>query len=103
MIITFSPQRRDQPVALERLGDALIIDGATCDFSPLPAGYSLPAEAIPCDLFVEPVRRDEAGVLHITMVLPHGPAAPEEARFPASIIDPPDGPIAMPPFGRGAD
>lgn len=103
MIITLSPQRRDRPITLERLGDALIIDGETCDFAPLAAGYSLPAEAIPCDLFAEPVRRDEAGVLHVRLILPHGPVAPLETRFPAVIIDPPDGPIALPPFGRGAD
>lgn len=103
MILTFSPQRRAAPVTIERLGDALIIDGETCDFSPLPVGYALPAEAIESDLFAGPVRRDESGILHILLVLPHGPTAPPETRFPAAITDPPDGPIALPPFGPDLD
>lgn len=101
MIITLSPQRREAPLMLERLGDALILNGDICDFAPLAAGHSLPAEAIPSDLFASPVRRDDAGVLHVALVLPHGPLAPPEARFPAEIVDPPDGPVALPPFGPG--
>lgn len=103
MILSFSPQRRNAPLLLERLGDALIVNGETVDFAPLLAGYILPPGAIPSDLFPDPVRRDLSGVLHITLVLPHGPHAPEAARFPAQIVDPPDGPVALPSFGPRAE
>ena len=34
--------------------------------------------------------------LHLALHLPHGPDAPEAARFPAAIVDPPDGPVPLP-------
>lgn len=36
------------------------------------------------------------GDLRVTFLLPHGPRAVEAVRFPADIVDPPDGPIALP-------
>ncbi|XWO09054.1 tail fiber assembly protein [Pseudomonas hunanensis] len=36
------------------------------------------------------------GQLTVSLSLPHGPDAPEAARFPADIIDPADGKVALP-------
>ncbi|OWV58337.1 hypothetical protein CDZ98_15060, partial [Mameliella alba] len=46
MQITLSPVRREGRPTLERLGDALVIDGETFDFSGVPEGAQLPAEAV---------------------------------------------------------
>ena len=97
MHITLSPMRRDETLTLERQGDALILNGELFDFSPLPEGATLPVEAIPSDWFAGPVQRD-GGQLQVMLVLPHGPNAPQNTRFPAPIDNPPAGGIALPPY-----
>jgi len=97
MQITFSPQRRDTPLALSRSGDTLTINGEAFDFSPLPEGATLPQEAITGDWFAGPVERID-GELHLTLALPHGANAPHETLFPAPITLTGDGPVALPPY-----
>jgi hypothetical protein len=97
MQITFSPTRRDTPMALSRSGDTLTINGEVFDFSPLPEGATLPPEAIASDWFAGPVERVD-GALRLTLVLPHGANAPEETRFPAPVAMTGDGPVPMPPY-----
>ncbi|OWV60001.1 hypothetical protein CDZ98_09135, partial [Mameliella alba] len=46
MQITLSPVRREGRPTFERLGDTLVIDGETFDFSGVPEGAQLPAEAV---------------------------------------------------------
>lgn len=95
MRISFSPQRRQDVLTVVKSGDILTIDGAVFDFSLLPDGATIPAEAIPSEWFVGPVERID-GVLHLTLVLPHGPEPSESVAFPSSLIDPPDGALALP-------
>ena len=95
MNITLSPTRTDAPLSVSRQGDALTINGTAYDFSPLPDGATLPASAINCEFITGPVERIN-GVLHITLLLPHGPDASEAVRFPAPIINPPDGLLELP-------
>ena len=38
------------------------------------------------------------GVLHLTLILPHGADAPLETRFPAALTLTGDGPVALPPY-----
>lgn len=97
MHLTFAPIRHDQPLHLERHGDTLVLNGESLDFSPLPEGAFLPPEAIDNPWFAGPVRR-EAGVLQITLLLPHGADAPQETLFPAPLLLQADGPVALPPF-----
>ncbi|MFZ1469982.1 MAG: hypothetical protein WAT09_13545 [Paracoccaceae bacterium] len=97
MHLTFTPIRHDQPMTLIRKGDVLILNGETFDFSPLPEGAVLPAAAIDSPWFAGPVRR-EAGILQVTLLLPHGTNAPEQALFPAAIDLSRDGPVALPPY-----
>ena len=95
MHITLSPQRSSATLALARDGDTLTINGATFDFSDLGDGDLLPREAVDCEALASDVERVD-GALRLTLRLPHGPAAPQERRFPEPIIDPPDGRIALP-------
>lgn len=95
MKITLSPMRHDTPLSLERAGDVLTINGEAFDFGPLTDGATLPCAAVDCEWLVSDVERID-GALHFTLRLPQGPDAPHETRFPAPIIDPPDGPVALP-------
>ena len=95
MKITLSPMRNDTSLSLERAGDVLTINGTAFDFGPLADGATLPREAVDCEWMASDVERID-GVLHLTLILPHGGNAPQETRFPAPIIDPPDGPVTLP-------
>lgn len=95
MIIALSPQRRDAPLAVSRAGDVLTINGAAYDFAPLAEGDTLPAEAVDCEFIGGDVSRI-GGKLRLTLTLPHGPNPPPHVAFPADIVDPPDGAIALP-------
>ncbi len=97
MHITLSPMRLDTPLTLERAGDVLTINGVAFDFTPLPDGATLPRDAVDCDWLASDVERVD-GALHLTLTLPHGSNASEETRFPAPIIDPPDGLVALPAY-----
>jgi hypothetical protein len=96
MNISFSPQRRDNgSLTLSKQGDILTIAGTACDFSKLPDGATLPGSAVNCPWLTGDVERIN-GELHLTLILPHGPNAPEATRFPKPIINPPDGVIELP-------
>ena len=95
MKLTLSPTRRDETLVASRSGDTLTLNGEELDFGPLEEGETLPADAIDSEWITGDVTRTD-GVLHLTLRLPHGANAPEETRFPETIIDPPDGEIALP-------
>lgn len=97
MKISFSPQLCAAPVAVSVAGDVLTVDGATYDFGRLAEGDILPRNAVACPWLVSDVTRD-GGHICLTLILPHGPGAPEETLFPAAIIVTEDGPVALPPF-----
>ena len=99
MKITLSPTRTDTPLIVSRAGDTLTLNGEEFDFGPLGEGETLPADAIDSEWIAGDVTRTD-GALHITLRLPHGANAPEETRFPETIIDPPDGEIALPPHSN---
>ncbi|MDW9573377.1 hypothetical protein GOA73_08310 [Sinorhizobium meliloti] len=95
MIIDLSPQRRDDVLEVTRAGDALTINGVAFDFSALPDGATVPAGEVPCEWLVGPVERI-AGELHLAFILPHGPNPSQAVAFPAPIVNPPDGLVALP-------
>lgn len=96
MKITFHPVRSDATLALHRQGETLTLNGETLDFGPLPEGATLPRGAVDNPWLAGPVERRQ-GVLHLSILWPHGAAAPVAHRFPAPLIDPPDGPVELPP------
>lgn len=95
MKITLSPQRRDDTLTVTKQGDTLTINGTAYDFSQLPDGATLPAEAVDCEFIIDPVERIN-GELELTLLLPHGLNASDAARFPQPIIDPADGALELP-------
>jgi len=97
MQITLSPMRRTARLSLSRSGDTLTINGEDFDFSPLPEGATLPAEAIASDWFAGPVERT-GGTLRLTLALPHGADAPQETLFPAPLALTGDGPVRLPAY-----
>jgi len=95
MKINLSPQRRDDQLTLEKAGDTLTFNGTEYDFSQLPDGGTLPADAVDCEFVIGTVERID-GELELTLLLPHGANASEAARFPQPILDPADGKVELP-------
>ena len=95
MKINLSPQRRDDTLTVFKQGDILTINGTDYDFTDLPDGGTLPAEAVDCEYVIGSVDRVN-GELELTLLLPHGPNAYEAARFPEPIINPADGEVELP-------
>ena len=95
MKITLSPQRRDDTLTVIKQGDALTINGTEYDFTQLPDGGTLPAEAVDCEFVIGSVDRVN-GELELNLLLPHGANAAEAARFPEPIINPADGELELP-------
>jgi len=95
MNINLSPQRRDDALTIIKNGDVLTINGTEYDFSQLPDGGTLPADAVDCEFVIGSVERVN-GELELTLLLPHGANASEAARFPEPIIDPADGEVELP-------
>lgn len=94
MRISFSPQRSDYTLTLERTSpDRLRINGELFNFGPLNDGDMLPK--VPCDWIVGPVERIDDEV-HLTLILPHGPNPSEAVAFPEPISVTQDGPITLP-------
>jgi hypothetical protein len=97
MEIQFTPVRDDQRLALETAGDVLIINGERFDFSELPEGSELPAQAISSRWFVGPVTRRD-GELSVSLLLPHGAHAHPEALYPKPITTSSDGAVQLPAY-----
>lgn len=97
MHITLTPVQMDTPMTLHRNGDVITINGSTLDFGPLQEGALLPREAVGSDWIASDVKRID-GVIHLTLVLPHGPNAPEATRYPAPITLTGNGPVTLPVF-----
>ena len=95
MKITLSPQRRDDTLTVTKQDDALTINGTAYDFSQLPDGGTLFADAVDCEFVIGSVDRVN-GELELTLLLPHGANASEAARFPEPIINPADGELELP-------
>lgn len=96
MRISFSPQRRDDALTLEKSsGDRLRINGELFNFNAMNDGDVIPAGAVPCNWIVGPVEKVD-GHVNITLILPHGPNRSEAAAFPEPIIVSEDGPIGVP-------
>lgn len=93
MKITLSPVRMDcAPLEAAVWGSALSLNGVTVD---LPS-YD-PSNPHPL-IIGTPVLAE--GQWQVHLILPHGPTAPEETRWPAPITVVADGPIDLPPYGE---
>lgn len=97
MKIILSPVRMDEPLMLDREGDVLWLNGEQCDLGPLSEGATLPADAISSKWFTGQVDRVN-GELELTIILPHGPNAPESTRFPLPVTVTENGPVNLPAY-----
>lgn len=95
MLITLSPVRLDETLTASRDGDVLTLNGEVFDFTQLPEGGTLPADAIDSDWIIGPVSRT-SGELHLTLRLPHGPNPSQAVAFPDPVTVTQDGPIPLP-------
>lgn len=95
MRISLFPQRRDDALSVTQSGEVLTINGEVFDFSVIPEGADLPAEAVACEFVVGKISRI-AGELYLALTLPHGPDPSQAVAFPSALINPPDGLLALP-------
>ena len=100
MIINLSPTQvlpgQTPALSMSVDGDTLTIDGTALHFAPLDDGDTLPADAVAHDSILGDVTR-QGGEIHLTVLLPIGPGAPEAARFPEP-IHATGGPVELPPL-----
>ncbi|WP_297340310.1 hypothetical protein [Pseudophaeobacter sp.] len=101
MKINLSPTRMDAALTLEKQGDVLIINGEAFDFAPLAEGHTLPRAAVSCVWLVSDVTRI-GGVIHLTLLLPHGAQAPQSRLFPLPLNLTADGPVELPDYNSPA-
>lgn len=95
MKIKLNPQRRDDTLSIEKQDGTLIINGIPFDLSVIPEGATLPASAVDCEYLSGDIERID-GVLHLSLVLPHGANPSQSVAFPADIINPADGVLELP-------
>ncbi|WP_045158764.1 hypothetical protein [Stutzerimonas stutzeri] len=95
MIISLSPKLLSESLAASLQGDVLVLNGVAFDFTQLPEGATLPAEAIDSEWISAPVSRID-GELHLTLRLPHGPNPSQAVAFPEPVHVTEDGPIPLP-------
>lgn len=95
MQINLSPVRLDETLIASITGEVLTLNGEAFDFSQLPEGATLPADAIDSEHFVGPVERIN-GELHLTLRLPHGANPSQAVAFPEPIAVTENGPVALP-------
>lgn len=95
MHITLSTVRLDETLTASLAGDVLTLNGQPFDFSQLPEGATLPADAIESEHIVGDVSRI-SGEIHLTLRLPHGANPSQAVAFPAPIHVTKDGPIPLP-------
>ncbi len=99
MIIKLSPVRSDVSLSVSKSSDTLEVNGVALDFSRLPDGATLPAEAVGCEFVIAPVERINGGLV-LTLMLPHAADAPQGARFPVDLY-PADGQVQLPGLDLG--
>ena len=95
MQITFVPQRRDDTLTLERSGDVLSINHTEVfDFTFLQNGDVIAEVDLDSEWIVSDVTR-VAGEVQLRVLLPHGPDANDEMRFP-HVMSLPEGATTLP-------
>ena len=95
LIITLTPMRREDRLSVSKAGDLVTINGEIFNLYDIPEGATLPQTAVACDWLASDVERLD-GNLYLTLILPHGANATEEALFPEPIIVEVDGLIELP-------
>lgn len=99
MIINLTPIRSDEPQpTVAVVGDVLTVNDVQFDLAQLGEGDRLPPDAVDSPWIVGSDITRTGGDIVVTLLLPIGPNAPEESRFPAPIIVNTDGPVTLPTY-----
>ena len=85
MIINLSPQVSKKELVLSVNGEVLTVNGEEIDFSVIPEGATLPADAVDSEFLVNSIDRID-GEIHLTVLFPVSADASVNARFPEPII-----------------
>ena len=91
MNIKLTPINSYNIPSITKQGDCLTINSTTYDFSQLPDGATLPAEAIDCDYIVGDVSRVN-GEIEVTLLRPYTENTKENC-FPEPLLNAKDGVI----------
>lgn len=100
MKLKFTPCRADKTLTAFVSGDKITLNGVELDFGMLPEGALLPASAIDNPWVSSSVERVD-GVIQLSLLIPHGPDAPDETRFPSNFdtfLTAGDGPVPIPAY-----
>lgn len=95
MKIRLIPVRMDQGLEARLEGEVLWLNGQAVDLSGVVEGEPVAADRFGCDWLAGDVVR-EKGEISVSLILPHGAEAPDEARFPAPFRVARRGRIALP-------
>ena len=97
MIINLSPQLQsgDTILSVWKVGDVLIVDGVSLDFTQLPEGGTLPSGSVQSKWVFGDVSRVD-GHVNIILTLPHSDNSSEARRFPKPIVMVEDGLVEFP-------
>lgn len=95
MKIILSPQRSDDVLAVSKAGEKLFINGDVFDFSAV-ANDAYDENWVSPSKFIAAQPRRITGELQIVLVLPYGENAGDDVKFPAPIVNPPDGALTLP-------
>ena len=99
MKLSFFPMRMDTLLTAHVDGDVLTLNGVSLDFGNLPSAMTMARNTIESVWIAGDVIRDDDGVLHVPLILPHGANAPEETLFPKA-VEVEKGEIEFPPYDR---
>jgi hypothetical protein len=102
MLITLLPVRGDEPLKIDKLASALIVNGETFDFAFMNEGDTLSRAAVSGDWLASDVTLID-GELRMSVVFPHGRNASNASLFPDPITVTQDGAIALPPYDAPED
>lgn len=92
MIITLTPQRRDDTLTASLSGEVLTLNGAAYDFGALGENTAMETGS---PWIAGPVIRSE-GEIALTLILPCPEDAPDAMRYPSPIRMTADGPVPLP-------
>ena len=88
MKINLAPQRRDDALELTLAGEVLSINGEALDLTAIPAGATLPRDAVDCEWLASDIERDAQGEITLSLILPHGFIADQTTDSAKSVLFP---------------
>jgi len=95
MIINLIAQNSYKTLSASRQGDALTINGEVFDFTAIPEGATLPAEAIVSEWLSGDIERIN-GEIVLTLLIPVTEKSTAKANFPSPLINPANGVLEFP-------